>query len=141
MRTRTRGLLKAGVHEFPRVTQWQGECENQRLLVKLLKSHKEPGSVKPRVVHQMPSFSLESLSRWLMRVLREILDVHPALVKSSAEVVTAIKDIEVDRLFFAKADIKDFYVVGRHHRIAEIVSTLFCFMVRTTELGRVLQKR
>ena len=92
----------------------------------LLKSHKDASKVTCRAIHSLPCFSFEAHSRWLMAQIRERLRGVNHLMRSSAEVVKRLHHVSVPgKLFLVKLDIKDFYVVGEAHIIAEKVARLF----------------
>ena len=100
-------------------------CAN---LMLLLKSHKDPGEVSVRTVHSLPSFSLEGLSRWVMQKCRLVMKDFTQLISSSKQVVDRIQRVRVDGyLILAKIDIKDFYTVGEHYKIAGAVAKLFSY--------------
>ena len=105
----------------------------------LLKSHKPEGEVSCRAVHSLPAFSLEGLSRWVMRTCREALVGLDHLVPSSKTVVDRVSKIRVGSyLIMVKLDIKDFYVVGEPHMLAEAVAVLFSDPVVKSTMWDVL---
>ena len=61
-----------------------------------------------------------------MRQLRSVLRLQPHLISSSMQVKTEVQDLEIgERLIMVKCDIKDFYVVGEAHIIAQSLANLF----------------
>ena len=114
------------IGDFEGNSQWlslaRKSLENSTLVSKLkllLKSHKDNGSVACRAIHANPTFSFEMHSRWVMGKLRGVLRTQRHLVNSSEVVVKDLSKV------MCKIDIKDFYVVGKSHIIAEQVSSLF----------------
>ena len=92
----------------------------------LVKSHKEEGDVSFRVVHARPCFSYEAHSERLMRMLREALVGHRNLVLNSLCVAKELANLQVPQpCTLVKVDIRDFYVVGESHKIAQQLSSLF----------------
>ena len=68
------------------------------------------------------------MQKCIMQKCRMAMGNFEQLITSSKQVVNRVKHVQVDEfLFLAKVDIKHFYVVGKHHLIAEAVAKLFSY--------------
>ena len=90
-----------------------------------LKTHKNPGQVKPRAIHSATKNPLVPLGKYVAWKLRKVLSRERHILKSVAEFLSRIEELELDqedRLI--TADVKDFFVVGDHWYLARMAASI-----------------
>jgi hypothetical protein len=90
-----------------------------------IKSHKCPGSVVPRLIHQSTNHHLEPLARWIVSVVRPKLRTFKHLCKNTTELLNQLSLIDFDHnCMFVKADVKDFYMSGDPVTLSQHVASM-----------------
>ena len=74
-----------------------------------IKTHKDPGEVKPRPIHAAVSSPLKPGMKWISHILRQELDKYPHLVKDTPALLDLVRRTPVpENAVLIKVDIKDF---------------------------------
>ena len=90
------------------------------------KSHKPPGKVKHRNLHTTPAWAFAGLARWIEHHCGfKISQLHHVL-KGTPQFVDHLRELKpVKDSFMVRADVRDFYMSGETHQIAEGASAVF----------------
>ena len=91
-----------------------------------IKTHKNPGSVVPRIIHGGGSFIFEALGRFVSSQIKPLLRARTHLLKDTDALIKKIQtlDIDDDDMLFT-FDIHSFYLSGSHETLAEDVAWFF----------------
>ena len=91
-------------------------------IIPLVKTHKEPGSVSFRLVHNFSGHPFRMYGSIIQKMLRTVVKERcPHICESSDGFCQKISGLALqasDRL--VRLDIKDFYLCGKHENLAEI---------------------
>ena len=92
-----------------------------------LKTHKDAGKVVVRCIHGQSAYCFEGLARWFVSHIRPIIAANcPYLLTNSVQAKHALSSVTIDSdCFFAKVDVKDFYLSGDTRVLVEDVMEIF----------------
>ena len=84
-----------------------------------IKSHKDPGEVVPRILHNCADHPFQHLGRWISKILRPALHGYTHIARDTNMILRQLTGLVLDRTdMFLKADCKDYYMSGTHHNLA-----------------------
>ena len=104
-------------------------------VVENVKTHKQDGQVKFRIIHSSTNFVYTQLAIFLTAFIKPELDKYSHLVRDTADFIKKISAVRIFRSdILAKGDVSEFFMSGTHVQVASAVFTTF-----GGDLGRLLE--
>jgi hypothetical protein len=85
-----------------------------------IKTHKEPGNMTARIIHNCTASPLSGIGKWVNNILFAAMKHHKHIVKSSSQLINLVRDVRIDsEVILLKLDIKNFYMDAPHEGLIE----------------------
>lgn len=92
-------------------------------VMETVKSHKPPGMVSFRTLHDCSRHTFRGLGIWVSKLLRSRLNQYQHICKDTQVMLDGVKKVAVGpRDLLLKGDVKDLYMTGSHEVLARLAS-------------------
>ena len=106
-------LFPALLHDW-----WSCKTSLFSVLQVTIKTHKDPGEVKPRQLHTTPYHPMRPAMRFISWQLNKLLKQQHHIIRDSADFAKKISSITVPSdALIVRFDVRDFYMTGMHEHL------------------------